>query len=621
MKHVESVALGFACVWAMAAPAVAVTVAENGAARCAVVVARDASLPARHAADELAHFLKEITGAEIPLVHEAREDAASLFVGPKAAKAVDPSFSTEDLGADGLVIRTVGNDLILAGGEPRGTLYAVYTFLEDYAGCRWWTPQASRVPEQPDFTVQDLNRRYVPPFEHRDIMIMPISSDPDWVVRNKCVGELTGYGSFDIMPERGGCRKAWPAGHSYFTVLPPEKYFDQHPEWYSLIEGKRTAAPRTHATLCLSNQEMQQQFLENLRAEIRGAPALFKAGGPQYVGYFEKEANPLMFVGISPEDDSGYPVRCQCEPCVAIEEEEGSPAGLALRFANQMARDIREEFPDKTVYMYAYHYTQKPPRLTRPEPGMVIYFCPIHAASQSRPLTAPRFKRWNDDLHGWLAICDRVYLYDYPCNVSYPLVPHPNLRALAANIRNWAEIGVTGYHGDGVARGPGGTEMAELRAWLVAQFLWDPSRDPGALIKDFTDGYYGAAGPHILAYLNHMHDALEVSGDWLDLSSPPTAHFLSIETLTDGWTHLAAAADAVRDDRVLLPRVEVAQLPVRFVCLARWNHLKDDASMRGIPWPFGDSREEVQADFMEVVRANNVAFGGASQALLALDED
>ena len=611
--------VGLACLCVTAASATAVNIAEDGTTRCAVVVAEDASLPERHAADELVHFLEQITGANVPLVHAAQEGSANLLVGSRAAKHADPAFSTEDLGADELILRTAGNDLILAGGAPRGTLYAVYTFLEDVAGCRWWTPGASRIPKDPNLSFGALDKRYAPPFEHRDIMIMPIAAGPDWSVRNRCVGELHGYGRFDIMPERGGCRKAWPCGHSYFTVLPPDKYFDKHPEWYSLIEGERRAAPRIHASLCLTNEEMQQQFLENFSKEIRGGPALFRAGGKQYVGYIDKTDNPLMFASVSPEDDSGYPVRCQCERCVAVEKAEGSPAGLALRFANQMARGIREEFPDKTVCMYAYHYTQKPPRLTRPEPGMVIYFCPIHAASQSRPLTAPRFKRWNDDLHGWLQICDRVYLYDYPDNVSYPFVPHPNLRALAANIRNWAEIGVTGYFGDGIGGGTGGTEMAELRVWLIARLLWDPTQDPDALINEFCDGYYGGAGPHIVAYLDGMHDALEISGDWLDLSSPPTAHFLSIDTLAGGWAHLAAAEEAVREDPVLSSRVRVAQLPVRFVCLARWNHLKDDASCRGIPWPFGDSREKAHADFMEVVRANNVAFEGASRQLLEDD--
>jgi len=213
-------------------------------------------------------------------------------------------------------------------------------------------------------------------------------------------------------------------------------------------------------------------------------------------------------------------------------------------------------------------------------------------------------------------IHDRVYLYDYPANVTYPLVPHPNLRALAANIRNWAEIGVRGYFGDGVGRGTGGTEMAELRIWLIARLLWDPMQDPDELIQEFCDGYYGAAGPHIVGYLNSMHDALEISGDWLDLSSPPTAQFLSIETLTDGWAHLVAAEEAVRDDAVLSARVRVAQLPVRFVCLARWNQLKDDASMRGIRWPFGDAREEALAGFMTVMNANDVWLTDGSRGMI-----
>ena len=124
-----------------------ITIAENGRSRCAVVVAEDATLPEQHAAIELVYFLEQIMEAEIPLVHEAQEDTANLFVGSKAAKTVSPYFSNKNMESDELVLRTVGNDLILAGGEPRGTLYAVYTFLENVAGCRWWAPDASQIPK------------------------------------------------------------------------------------------------------------------------------------------------------------------------------------------------------------------------------------------------------------------------------------------------------------------------------------------------------------------------------------------------------------------------------------------------------------------------------------------
>ena len=185
-----------------------IPVAKDGAAACAVVVAEPASLPERHAAGELARFLTEITGAEIPLVHSPQGDSPNLLVGETAAKHADPDFSKNGLGADELVLRTVGNDLILAGGELRGTLYAVYTFLEDVAGCRWWAPDASRIPKIPNLSFGPLDKCYAPPYEHRDVLIMPMAADPDWSVRNRCVGELHGYGKFDMMPERGGCRKA-----------------------------------------------------------------------------------------------------------------------------------------------------------------------------------------------------------------------------------------------------------------------------------------------------------------------------------------------------------------------------------------------------------------------------
>jgi len=59
--------------------------------------------------------------------------------------------------------------------------------------------------------------------------------------------------------------------------------------------------------------------------------------------------------------------------------------------------------------------------------------------------------------------------------------------------------------------------MAELRAWVLARLLWDPSRDGEALTNEFIEGYYGPAASHIKAYLKVTHDAVEASGDWLRL--------------------------------------------------------------------------------------------------------
>jgi len=125
--------------YAQAATDGAVTIAQNGIAKAVIVLASDATEPERHAANELAGFLRQITAAEFEIKAPPAAGQSRLLVGPGAAKSAMANFSTDGLGSDGIVIRTVGDDLILAGGRPRGTLYAVYTFLEEHVGCRWWS--------------------------------------------------------------------------------------------------------------------------------------------------------------------------------------------------------------------------------------------------------------------------------------------------------------------------------------------------------------------------------------------------------------------------------------------------------------------------------------------------
>jgi len=133
-----------------------------------------------------------------------------------------------------------------------------------------------------------------------------------------------------------------------------------------------------------------------------------------------------------------------------------------------------------------------------------------------------RNKEFREDLLGWSKICRRIYIWDYVVNFSYPLTPHPNLRVLGPNIRFLVDHGVKGYFAEALPQSPG-LEMAELRNWVLAKLMWNPKLDGNALVEEFVNGYYGPAGKHVLAYINLMHDAVEKSGDYLGLGSPPDA--------------------------------------------------------------------------------------------------
>lgn len=570
--------------------AMAVIIAENGQPKAVIVVAVDAPEPEQHAASELADFLRQITGAEFEITHPPAAGKSRLLVGPEAARLADPGFSTNGLGSDGIIIRRVGDDLILAGGHPRGTLYAVYTFLEDYVGCRWWSSTVSTIPRKPTIRLRPANIRYVPPLEYRSAFWFD-AFDGDWAVRNKCNGH-----AHRLDAKRGGKHIYEGHVHTFYRLIPPDKYFKDHPEWFSEIDGKRTYK---RAQLCLTNEQMRKELVKNLKARLRENPA-------------------ATIASVSQNDWHG---NCQCSRCAAIEKEEGSPAGLMLRFVNAVAADIEKEFRHVAISTLAYQYTRKPPKYVKPRHNVIVRLCSIEC-SFSKPLSDERNKKFRDDIVGWSKICNRLYIWDYTTNFRHHIMPHPNLRVLGPNVKFFVDHNAKGIFEQG-AYTTNGAEMAELRAWVLAKLLWKPTLDGEKLINEFLHSYYGPAAPHVKAYLDVTHDAVEASGDWLGCFSKHTAEFLSFDTLSKGWGHLQAAEAAVEHDPELRFRVQVAQLPVMYTFMMRWDEMRQKAATSGAPWPMPESIQGAFEHFMKIAKKKNITrldewhpgFGALEKAL------
>jgi hypothetical protein len=550
------------------------TIARKGQAEAVIVVGPEATEAERHAAAELGSFLEQITGARFETVAPPADGArARLLVGPDAAKLAESDFSTEGLGADGIVIQQVGKDLILAGGRPRGTLYAVYTFLENELGCRWWSSKVSTIPKKETVRVGNLDVRYVPVLEYREPYWYD-AFDGDWAVRNKCNGS-----GERVDAKHGGKHIYQGFVHTFYPLIPPQKYFADHPEWFSEIDGKRTT---DHAQLCLTNEEMRKELVKNLKERLR--------------------ANPAATIASVSQND--WHRNCQCSRCAAVEKEEESPAGLLLRFVNKVAEDIEGEFPHVAISTLAYQYTRKAPKKVRPRHNVIVRLCSIEC-SFSKPLADERNKAFRDDILGWSKICKRLYIWDYTTNFRHHVMPHPNLLVLGPNVKFFAEHNVKGIFEQG-AYGTYGAEMAELRAWVLAKLLWDPSLDAEQLSDEFIDGYYGPAAPHIKEYLQVTHDAVEASGDWLGCFSEHTAKFLSFETLSASLGHLEVGEGVVTDNADLLFRVRVAKLPVMYTFIMRWDEMRGKAEAAGAKWPLPDSIKTAYDEFVKVAKEKNI---------------
>lgn len=549
----------------LASHALAIEIAKDGVGKACIVVAEGASAPVRRAGEELKSLLAQVTGADLPMSDQAAAGMARILIGPQAAALAGSAYTGEGLGQEGIVIKTVGDNLILAGGEPRGTLYAVYTFLEDHAGCRWWTPTASTIPRKPTLKFENIDDRYVPPLNYRE-PYWETAFDRDWAVRNKVFGA-----HIPLDEQTGGRPPIASASHSFYYQIPPKRYFETHPEWFSELDGKRKWEG---GQLCLSNEEMRAELTRNVLANLR------KSKRPTHVSVAQ--------------NDGGRP--CHCAKCLTIDEEEGSPAGAMLRFVNAVAAEVEREFPQVLVSTFAYTYSQPAPRITRPRDNVAVWLCTMNA-SYNLPLDKhKRNAEFAKDLRSWNTIAKNLYIWDYTTNFRHYLFIHPNLRVLGPNIRFFVANGVDGVFEQG-STGTVGAEFAELRAWVLAKLLWDPRLDDQKLIGEFLDGYYGPAGEHIRAYIDTVHDVMQASMQPLGCYEEPDRRFMKFETMSPAWSHLQAAERAVATDAELLNRVKVAQMPVMYAYMIRWVDLRKQATESGKQWPMAEDPAEVLAEY------------------------
>ena len=165
------------------------TLAAEGRSDYVIVVSRDAIAPEKEAARELSHYLGRITSAEFAVTGEREAPADKRWIMVGATRSVTellPEINWPALGPEGIVIQTRGDRILIAGGRPRGTIYAVYTFLEDFAGCRWWTSTEASIPPKSVLTIREPDISYVPAFGVRGPGYPDVRDNPGFAVKLKC---------------------------------------------------------------------------------------------------------------------------------------------------------------------------------------------------------------------------------------------------------------------------------------------------------------------------------------------------------------------------------------------------------------------------------------------------
>lgn len=523
------------------------TLFKDGKTDYTIVLDKDASESERWAADELRHWLKEVSGADFPIVSDtSRTRTHEIIVGVNARSRalLGPDFSAPDDVDQSFTYRSIGPRILIWGGRQSGTMYGVLTFLEKEMGCRWYTPRVSVAPKRPAYAFTLLRHAESPGLRVRNVFYYE-AFDPLWAARNKSNGLL----SWGPIREQPGAVESYWRVHTFNNFVPPTEFFDEHPEYFSLIDGKRKSE---HAQPCLSNPEVRRIIVKRALDDIR------------------KDPHHLIY-SVSQNDGYGP---CECDKCQAIVRHEGSEIGPILLLVNQVAKAAEKEFPDKFIGTLAYVYSRKPPKHMRPRENVVIRLCSFECCRSHSLATCEINKAFLNDIQRWSKIASHLYIWDYVVEFSHYVAPLPNFYTLQPNIRLFRDRGAIGVMPQAAYQSRGG-EFAELRAYLISKLLWDPDCDVDSVIDDFMYGYYGRSGQFVRAYFDLLQGRVN-----------PERHIRQLRPndpiFTDTFVRQADAlfdqAEVVADNPEVRQRVEMARLPVMYV---KCNRAPRDAKRDG----------------------------------------
>ena len=516
---------------------------KNGKTDYKVVICDNASETEKYAASVLTNYLSAISGAIFPLIEEKNSSSSNnnIYIGYNK-KISDKKFKNSD---ESFKYFNVKNNIAVWGGKDRGTMYGVFSFLENELGVRWLTSKVKIVPHRSEHSFSILNREENPAIKYRLVdyydmqegaISAPRKNNSLRVQQNppQIVDQFNGRGE-----QPGGYEKFW-FHHSFDTFVPAEEYFDKHPEYFSLINGKRQ---KNNSQLCLSNPDVLEILVSNVTEFVKRHPDL-----------------KVYNIG---QNDNHNP--CQCEKCQKIVKKEGAESGIILRFVNQAAERLEKEFPDKIFGTYAYQFSRKPPKNIRPRKNVAIILCSIEC-DFSHPFTHEHNKKFIEDLENWGKITDRIFIWDYVVNFSHYLLPFPNFGVLQTNIIILKNHNVQGICEQANCQNNGG-EFFALRAYILAKLLWNPYINVDEEISDFINGYYGRSAAYIKEYFDKVQN-LVTTNSYISIWTKPDNKIFTDDFINESTMLFDKARNAAENDEVF-HRVEVAELGILYLKLTR----------------------------------------------------
>ena len=469
----------------------ALEITRNGAPCARIAVAKDAPYVEQFAAKDLQHWIREISGAELPIVNEAgKEGGTTIFIGKTFAERLWQKEIAELNGSDGFAVRSVGSRIYLFGSVPRASAYAAAALLERNTDIIWARPDEKTgcvFSGNPNLRFTELSFLEKPAFKFHGWNVVAVRRDRPtgiWVLRNR------GNWADQTSPAKAGNEFNFlncEGGHIYWWMAHPDRYFKTNPEFFgfSKLTGKREPE-----TLCLTNPELLETAVENLKKRIRAF----------------KEKPDLFTIGFR---DSWN--MCQCEKCLApiplsgggtlirkSDDPQEDPLYFSTRywlFVNQIVKRLKQDFPETMFAGSGYFYAAEPPACEL-DPAVIVSCCPIGGVNGRYPLLDKRQSPvWKRRLEQWSKrFPGRLLFYEYYRSYASGFAEISGTSGIEQKIvhdlRDLKRLGGIGVNSeltpDSERKFSNHTMKSEwdansVSAWILARLIWNPAENPRAL--------------------------------------------------------------------------------------------------------------------------------------------
>lgn len=534
MKKIVCLLLLFCCAWIAGAIDTFSPIAKGKPCIALKVLSHYA--PVIRAENEFRNFMRAALGLSdydgnrgyYTLQLAVAGDGSSGKADEAMAKA---GLNFEKLGVEGFLLAKDGKrSYILCAYSPKGVLNGVYKIMEKtlgivsprpLTGLEFPYPVEKAVPlalpywEAPAFSIRGLSASGA---THRN----PQPDFHDWMGRNlmncRGLGQTSYFDMAWALEPYGFLRNI--GGHSFHQWLPPSEYFKKHPEYYSLIGGKRVAAGKG-AQIALGNPEVIDIIVSKMIEYKKKYPELQVLP----FGYNDSWTNGFGW-GEDPLDQK------LDSPNDLPKPGSKRPRTYSTRYikaANQVIERVNKVFPDVKLAVYAYHFVMMQPPDAPIHPNLVVAFAPLYKCCRHaiNDPVCPRNKLINEWLVGWSEKTKNIIVRDYymSTNFNTPLMP---LYLIKKELQYYKSLGLLGATPETHPDGPNGGNVygKEYFKWLrrapqdyelswdasglshfaLARLLWNPDESLEDIVSLYCRNYYG---PQVGKVMTQYHLAVD----------------------------------------------------------------------------------------------------------------